>query len=117
MRGLIVKSPYIEEILGGTKKLEIRGSNTHIRGKIALIKSGSSRIFGTVNIVDSKELSFDEYKEWKISRGASKNDIIEKPYKRIYAWVLEEPVKLEEPIVYKHPMGAVIWVNLNDYDI
>ena len=68
-------------------------------------------------IVDSKELSFDEYKEWKINRGSSKEELIEKPYKRIYAWVLENPVKFKEPIVYKHPMGAVIWVNLNDYDI
>jgi hypothetical protein len=41
MKGLIVKSPWIELILEGKKTWEIRGSNTKIRGPIALIKSGS----------------------------------------------------------------------------
>ena len=117
MRGLIIKSPYIEEILAGTKKWEIRGSNTKIRGQIALIKSGSSKIFGTVNIVESKEITMDEYRTWKIGRGANVDEVIESPYKRIFAWVLEKPVIFKEPIVYKHPMGAIIWVNLDEYEL
>lgn len=36
------------------------------------------------------------------------------PYKRTYAWVFDKPKIYNEPIPYKHPMGAVIWVNLSE---
>ncbi len=39
-RGLLIKSPWVEDILQGRKTWEIRGLITHIRGKIALIRSG-----------------------------------------------------------------------------
>lgn len=38
IRGLILKSPWIDLILDGRKTWEIRGSNTLVRGHIALIK-------------------------------------------------------------------------------
>lgn len=33
-------------------------------------------------------------------------------YTKIYAWQLENVVRLPEPIPYNHPSGAVIWVRL-----
>lgn len=68
MRGLVVKLPYIEQILEGIKIWEVRGTSTNIIGIIALIKSGSGKIFGTVDVVGTKKISFEEYKDWKISR-------------------------------------------------
>lgn len=117
IRGLIVKSPYIDEILEGKKRWEIRGRNTRIRGKIALIKSGTGMVFGTVNIIDSREITFEEYLKWKESRGYKNLDKIVKPYKKIYAWVLDQPVMFEQPISYIHPSGAVIWVKLENYNL
>jgi hypothetical protein len=35
-------------------------------------------------------------------------------YKETYAWVLANVERLKEPIPYKHPSGAVIWVKLPD---
>ena len=35
------------------------------------------------------------------------------PYEKTYAWVMAEPKPLSQPIPYKHPSGAVIWVRLN----
>jgi hypothetical protein len=29
-----------------------------------------------------------------------------------YAWILSKPKRYKEPIPYKHPKGAVIWVNI-----
>jgi hypothetical protein len=34
------------------------------------------------------------------------------PYKKMYAWVLENPVRYQEPVPYRHPQGAVKWVDL-----
>ena len=110
MKGLIIRSPYIDLILDGKKKWEIRGSNTNIRGKIALIKSGSKKIYGEVNLVDSFEIDLDLYNEYHINMYGRK--VGKLPYKRTFAWVLNEPVKYKESINYNHPQGAVIWVNL-----
>ncbi|TGB02913.1 ASCH domain-containing protein [Halobacillus salinus] len=112
MKGLLIKSPWIDLILNARKTWEIRGSNTKKRGKIALIKSGSGMVFGEVNIKDSKELSLEEYQVSREFHGIDSEYSSELPYKKTYAWVLEEPKLYEEPIPYKHPMGAVIWVDL-----
>ncbi len=49
---LIIKEPYTDLILSGVKTWEIRGSRTHKRGKIGLIKSGSGTIIGEADLVD-----------------------------------------------------------------
>ncbi|MDT3766147.1 ASCH domain-containing protein [Priestia filamentosa] len=114
MKGLLIKSPWIELIFQGKKTWEIRGSNTSIRGKIALIKSGTSHILGTVDVVDSKRLTLDKYEKSEQFHCISGNNKFQAPYKRIHAWVLENPQRFKEPVPYQHPQGAVIWVNLKD---
>ncbi|NYC91934.1 hypothetical protein B0I49_005584, partial [Clostridium beijerinckii] len=34
------------------------------------------------------------------------------PYKKLYGWILENPIIYNEPIPYEHKQGCVIWVNL-----
>ena len=112
MKGLIVKSPWIDYILSGKKTWEIRGCNTKKRGEIALIKSGTGCIYGTVEIVDCFELSLEQY---QISYPMHKIPIEYincLPYKNTYAWVLKNPKIFNKPITYQHPKGAVIWVNI-----
>jgi len=110
MKGLIIKSPYIELILSGKKKWEIRGSKTNVRGPICLIKSGSKKIFGEVTLVDCIELDLEMYNKYCLKLyGKEENKL---PYKRTYAWVVENPVIYDTPKDYIHPLGAVIWVNL-----
>ena len=112
MKGLIIKSPWIELILQGRKTWEIRGSNTSIRGRIALIKSGSGLVYGTVDLIDSKPLSLDEYQQATAYHHIQ--DCSVAPYNRIHAWVLANPGKWAEPVPYRHPQGAVIWVNITE---
>ncbi|GAB6548600.1 hypothetical protein bcgnr5378_09250 [Bacillus cereus] len=114
MKGLVVKSPHIERMLDGEKTWEIRGKNTTIRGTIALIKSGSGTILGTIDIIDSKEISLQEYQENDKHHCVSKDDGFVLNYKRIYAWVVRNPVRFKQQNPYKHPKGAVIWVNLDE---
>lgn len=114
MDGLIIKSPYIDDILYGIKTLEIRGSNTKKRGTIVLLKSGSGLALGTVEIVDVKELTLAEYNEWDYRRDNDKLPVNKLPYKRTFAYVLKNPKIFDIPIKYNHPCGAVTWVKLPD---
>ncbi|MCR8848438.1 ASCH domain-containing protein [Rossellomorea sp. SC111] len=113
MKGLIVKSPWIELILEGKKTWEIRGSNTKTRGTIALIKSGSGMVYGEVNLNDSRELTLKDYQVSNEFHRVQRENCEALPYKKTYAWVLEKPRIYKKPIPYKHPMGAIIWVNLS----
>jgi hypothetical protein len=51
-RGIVIRQPWIEEILALRKRWELRGRLTHIRGPIALIEGGSGVIVGTAEITD-----------------------------------------------------------------
>src|SRR5690606_14333238 len=114
MKGLIIKSPWIDLICEGKKIWEIRGSNTKIRGKVALIISGTGLVVGTANLSDCKPLTLNEYQS-SIDKHCIPSEMCQnKPYKNIHAWVLKEAKFLDKPIPYVHPQGAVIWVNLSN---
>lgn len=109
MKGLIIKDPWITKILNGEKTWEIRGSKTKIRGTVALIKSKTGMIFGTVDIVDCIPLTMYNFSANKEKHHVEYAEI---DYKTPYAWVLENPKYHHEIMPYSHPRGAVIWVNL-----
>lgn len=112
--GLIIKSPWIEKILCGHKTWEVRGFRTKIRGKIALIKSGSGLIFGTCDIVNvigplTFDVFIDSYGKHLINTSICNDSL---PYLKTYAWELSNVYKFVHPITYIHPRGAIIWVKL-----
>jgi len=115
-RGLVIKSPWTDLILKGKKTWEIRGSKTNIRGKIGIIESGTGTIVGTANLVDSLgPLSVREMnKHGKEHQLITPMKATEMPYAKTYAWVMEDVVLFKKPKPYKHPMGAVIWVDLEN---
>lgn len=115
LKGLIVDSPHIEDILAGRKRWEMRAAGTRQRGTIALIRRDSGAVVGVADLVDSLgPLTENEL----LATGAL--HLI--PSQRIrsmavvkyrYAWVLENARPLSAPIAYRHPAGAVTWVNLS----
>src|SRR5437867_1448428 len=114
MKGLIVKQPWIDKILSGAKVWELRGSATKIRGPIALIEGGTGTVVGRCEIVDVKgPLSLSE-----LSEATSRHQVPDRllrtglRYPKTYAWVLARARRLQRPVPYRHPSGAVIWVNL-----
>lgn len=112
MKGLIVKEPWIDLILDGKKPWEIRGKNTKVRGQIALIKSGTGLIFGTVVLTNSFHVTQEA-----LDQGFRNHQIpetIDIPYSKPHVWETSGPKRFNKPIPYKHPQGAVIWVNLPD---
>lgn len=110
MKALIIKKPWIDYILEGKKTWEIRGSKTNIRGQIELIQSGSGLVVGSCEIIDCKELTLDDYKNNTDKHNIKNVEAL--PYKRTYAWIIANVVRYKEPRMYKHPQGAIIWVNL-----
>ncbi|MFY9621753.1 MAG: ASCH domain-containing protein [Pyrinomonadaceae bacterium] len=114
----MIRSPWIEQILAGRKSWEIRGTNTNVRGHIALIRSGSGKIVGTCDLVDViGPLTLSDIQDNASISGSDAAEFKSLPYQKTYAWVLKNPEPLEEPIPYKHPSGAIIWVRLPDVEL
>jgi hypothetical protein len=114
-KGLVIKSPYIDRILAGTKTWEMRSSATSLRGPIALIKQGSGQVVGVANLVDVKGPLSKQDKLEAIDKHQISIERLEsgETDKWDTAWVLENAQPLKTPIHYQHPNGAVIWVNLD----
>ena len=115
MKGLIIKSPWIDYILNNEKTWEIRGTGTTTRGPIFLIKSGSDKVYGECEIVDCIELDYkgyisniDKHHITQITDGIL-------PYKRTYAWVLKNVKKYDKPFRYQKKPGAIVWVNVETF--
>ncbi|WP_432745264.1 ASCH domain-containing protein [Methylobacter sp. G7] len=113
-KGLIIKSPYIDRILAGTKTWEMRSSSTSQRGPIALIKQGTGQIVGVANLVGVKGPLSEQDKMNNIDQHQISEERLQSgdTEKWNVAWILESAQPLETPVNYQHPNGAVIWVNL-----
>lgn len=114
-KGLVIKSPYIDRILAGTKTWEMRSSATSVRGPIALIKQGSGQVVGVANLVGVKGPLTKQDKLNTIEKHQISVDRLEsgETDKWDTAWVLENAQLLKTPVHYQHPNGAVIWVILD----
>lgn len=69
---------------------------------------------GTVEIESTRSLSLDEYNNWDYRKDNEKLPVEKLPYSNTYAWTLQNPKWFVKPKPYKHPSGAIIWVNLPD---
>ena len=111
MKGVLIRSPWVDMILDGKKTWEIRGQNPKLRGEIALIQSGSGTVVGVCELLDVHgPLSEDEY--FGNSYRHRGDPTYNLPYDKTYAWELTNVRRLKKPVPYDHPSGAVIWVKL-----
>jgi hypothetical protein len=116
MKGLIIDEPWISLILRGEKIWEMRKTACHHRGRIALIRKGSGQVVGIADVVGclSPLSSLSAYAE-----AQPKHRIPPGRQDQAFAdgwrtpWVLANARPLISPVHYKHPSGAVIWVNLD----
>lgn len=116
IKGLIIDTPHIDNILSGKKSWEMRSTVTKQRGLVALIRKGSGTVIGVAEIIDS----IGPFTHSEMLTNASKHMIsparLEDPKisKWNKAWVLKNARPLRQPVRYEHPNGAVIWVNLDE---
>ncbi len=111
---LLIQSPWIDKILARTKTWEMRGSRTTKRGRIGLIQSGSGTVIGLANLVNvvgplTRAQFIANAKKIGPTRSEALGGL---PYKRTFAWVVRNPRRLKNPVPYRHPYGAIIWVRL-----
>ena len=107
--GLIIDEPWISLILQGEKTWEMRTSRTRKREWFGLIRKGSGSIVGLATVrdalgpladgeiaatFDKHRLRLDQIRKWR------------------FPWVLEDVVRLDQPIKYIH-RGGVVWVTLD----
>ena len=108
---LIVKPKWAELILSRQKTWEIRGSNTNKRGLIGIAESGTGKVYGEVELIDSRAMFYADFVEGAYNHKLSivwgkLQDIYPQPY----IWELRNAKRYDEPKPYNHPKGAVIWV-------
>ena len=116
-KGLFVKSPWIDLILNGQKTWELRSKRTAKRERIALIESGSRLIKGTCEIVGVrgalrkstllKNLDKHQVPQERIEAGLGR--------KRVYAWVMADPKRLDNPPAVPKVIGPVVWIDLTQF--
>jgi hypothetical protein len=114
LRALLIRRPYVEDILAGRKTWEIRGSRIGIRETIALVASGSGTVIGVCEVVDCiGTLTQDQFRKNASKAGMPKKKAILGWYRQTFAWVLAKPKYLKKPVSYKHPYGAMAWAKLD----
>lgn len=111
MRGLIIKEKWANLILNGEKTVELRGSNTKIRGKIGIIKSSTGMVWGEAELIDSFLLDRTKYEELRDKHKVDM-DFDDIKYENTYAWILKNPKKYDVPVPYNHKKGCIVWVKL-----
>lgn len=108
-RALIIKKEHLDNIFDNGKTWEMRSGPINIKGRIGLIQSGSGLIVGEVTLVCCVKYGLPVLDAFRAQHQVEDIDLLKKwPY----AWVLEGPLRYDKPIPYKHPQGAVIWVDL-----
>jgi hypothetical protein len=119
-RGLLVRDPYATWLLEGSKSWEVRGRPTQIRGPIVIVKSGTGKAFGTVDLVQVLgSLRLEDLTESPNLPPAERMEFTQGglPYEKTFAYVIRNPRWFKQPIPYNHPSGAVTWVNLPSIDL
>jgi hypothetical protein len=117
VKGLIIDMPWIELILSGDKTWEMRKTACHHRGPIALIRKGSGQVVGSAEIIDSlpsieERSDYAKAEPWHCIPPNRQTEAFSDGWRT--PWVLRNAQPLANPIAYRHPNGAVIWVNLDD---
>jgi len=114
VKALIIRREPLELILANDKTWELRSRDTKIRGWIGLIMAGTGMIYGTAELFDS----FPVNKELLMANQTKHRSTLEwreeycQQHGGLYAWVLRRVKRFKKLIPYKHPSGAVIWVNV-----
>lgn len=119
-RGLLILEPWISKILGRQKRWELRTRPTKIRGRIALIRSGSGLVVGTADLTNCIKLDEEMLRKNLHKHRVPIEDALR--YLRstrdrvLYAWVMTDARRYKKPRPYAHRGGAVIWHGLTkDY--
>jgi hypothetical protein len=121
-KALSILPRWLDLILSGQKTVELRGGHSTKREiTIGLIQSGSGAILGECTFIRSEGpltparlFALRELHQLEALEGAmdevSMYDRV--GYRRPHAWFLRDVRRYPHPVPYKHPQGAVIFIDL-----
>jgi hypothetical protein len=116
MKALVIDEPWISAILKGEKTWEMRKTACRQHGRIALIRKGSGLVVG-IAMVSGSGPALETPEAYAAAEPFHR--IPPARQERAFAdgwrkpWLLSEARPLPRPVRYRHPSGAVIWVNLS----
>jgi hypothetical protein len=111
-KALIIRKEWLDRIFDDGKIWEMRSRVNRYQGWIALIEAGSGLIVGQAFIHAS--LSPCDEKTLHAGKSFHQVDDFSLLKKWCYPWQLSMAERYHKPIPYKHPKGAVIWVDVKD---
>ncbi len=107
MRCLTIDDKWVNLILTGKKRWEIRRRNTLIRDRIALGNTRTRRIVGYAKIAGSFEMTVEELKKHNDKHQA--NDFLDEygeGRKTLFTWVLANVKEEIKPKLYSYSTGS-----------
>jgi uncharacterized protein YcnI len=111
-QALIIQPYWLNQIYHYEKRWEMRSTKTNKRGTFGYIEQGSGLITGQFDLIDSLEgIPLNEYDDY-FAMHRIPADKVDLHKKYPFPWVMENVIKFDVPVEYKHPQGAVIWVNI-----
>jgi hypothetical protein len=114
-KGLVIDEPWIGYILAGRKDWEMRSSATSFVSWFGLIREGSGLVVGIARLTGvetpkSPDELVASIERHRIPEAMIWDGTIAKWHT---PWVLADAQPLRRSVPYKHPYGAVTWVQLS----
>ncbi|WP_273786544.1 ASCH domain-containing protein [Brucella intermedia] len=115
-KGLVIDAPWISLILSGQKDWEMRSTGTSHRGWFGLIWKGMGSVYGIARLAGagdpmSPQEMIEAFEHHRIPEEMIRSGAVAK-WNR--PWFLTDVIRLPTPVRYKHPNGAVTWVELSE---
>lgn len=115
-KGLVIDAPWISLILSGQKDWEMRSTGTSHRGWFGLIWKGMGSVYGIARLAGaggpmSPQEMIAAFEHHRIPEEMIRSGAVAK-WNR--PWFLTDVIRLPTPVRYKHPNGAVTWVELSE---
>ena len=113
-RLLLVKAPYAQEIVKGSKVWELRSTNSHYRERIGIALAHTQTVIGEVNLIDVIQLDADSVKA-NFSKHRVPAEVLKDfvpSGRRVFAWVMANASEYAVAKPYQHPLGAIGWVDV-----
>ena len=112
-RALLVKPPWAGLLCRGEKVWELRSRKTLVRGRVALVASGTGGyVVGGATLVACHGPLSEAQLEAAMGKHRVPATSTVGRYAQTFAWEFADAAELAVPIKYTHPPGAIIWVAL-----
>lgn len=116
-KGLVIDAPWISLILSGQKDWEMRSTGTAHRGWFGLIWKGMGSVYGVARLTGaggplSTQEMVEAFEHHRIPEEMIRSGAVAK-WNR--PWFLTNVIRLPTPVRYKHPNGAVTWVEFAEH--